>query len=221
MWGSKTSPSGVGYHQPGFTMIEILMVLVIIMILVTLALPDVLRGTTNQPLVEGTHKVMDIIHYAKNRAIHDFSAYGLEISPASGQQPGRLEVFQGSGPQCGSIDTVGTDPVRTYDLDDLFPVSQQDPPLVQVRIQRVDPQALDVLCFTPDGRAVDRDTSQPVASTLSGDYAAGEAVIVLQKTIGGSPASQEHNVLVPFSGKPRFTFGNEGDIDRSAGEGGA
>ena len=197
------------------------MVMLILMVMVTLTMPDVLRGTTNQPLNEGTNGVMDMVHYAKNRAIHDFSAYGLEIIPSSGDQPGSVAVYQGTGPQCSSVDTLGTEPVKVYDLDVLFPVSHQSPPLVQVRIQNVEPSSLKTMCFTPDGRALDMATNQPVASKLSPDYAAGEAIITLQKTLGGAAASQEHNVLIPFSGKPRFTHGNEGDVDTSAGEGGA
>ena len=217
-WCGRGMKRAAGASQ-GFTLVEILMVGVILMVLVTLIMPNVMGGTQNQPLVHATESVMDVVHFAKNRAIHDFAAYGLEISPGVGQHPGRVAVYKGDGPQCGKIDLVGTDPVRTFDLDSVFPMAEQSSPMVQVRIMAVQPASLTAMCFTPDGRAVDLSTNLPVASTLSADYAAGEAIIVLQKTIGGAAASQQHNVLVPFSGKPRFTFGNE--LTTGEGEGGA
>ncbi|MEC9071430.1 MAG: type II secretion system protein [Myxococcota bacterium] len=207
-----------GTHK-GFTLVEILMVGAILIVLVTLIMPNVMGGTQNQPLVHATESVMDVVHFAKNRAIHDFAAYGLEITPAVGDQPGRVAVYKGDGPQCGKIDLVGTDPVRVFDLDSIFPLADQGNPLVQVRITSVHPSSLTAMCFTPDGRGVDLATNLPVASTLSPEYAAGEATIVLQKTVGGSAASQQHNVLIPFSGKPRFTYGN--DMNTGEGEGGA
>ena len=67
-------------------------------------------------------------------------------------------------------------------------------------------------------RSQQHNTNQPVASELSSDYGAGDAVIILQRFMGGVAVSQRHNVILPFSGKPRFTYGDDKD---SQGEGGA
>ena len=73
-------------------------------------------------------------------------------------------------------------------------------------------------CFTPDGRMVNHTNNQPVASDLSSEYGAGDAVIVIQRFNDGVAVSEQHNVILPFSGKPRFTYGDE---KGSKGEGGA
>ena len=87
----------------------------------------------------------------------------------------------------------------------------------QIRIVETFPEGLELICFTPDGRVVDAATSQPVSSALSGEYGAGEAAIVLQRIYNDQPAGIRHNVLVPYSGKARWTHGD--DVHGAGGEG--
>jgi prepilin-type N-terminal cleavage/methylation domain-containing protein len=207
-------------RSSGFTLIELMMVIVIIMIMVTLAMPNVMKATQHQPTIQATQKVMDSAHYAKNRAVNDFRAYALQIVPyISDQLVGEVRVHRGTGPQCSSVDVANGTPIRTYSLDEIFPLSEQTGgDTVQVRILTIRPQGLHTVCFTPDGRMVNHTTNLPIASDLSSDYGAGDAVIVVQRFTGGVAVSQRHNVILPFSGRPRFTYG---DDKGSKGQGGA
>ncbi len=204
----------------GFSLLELMMVIVIIMVLVTLAMPNVMKATQHQPTIQATQKVMDAAHYAKNRAVNDFRAYALQIVPyISDDLVGEVRVHRGTGPQCSSVDVGGGTPIKTYELDSIFPIEEQtEGPNVHIRIVKVRPQGLHTLCFTPDGRMVNHTNNQPVASDLSSDYGAGDAVVVIQRFTGGVAVSEQHNVILPFSGKPRFTYGDE---KGSKGEGGA
>lgn len=208
------------HGESGFSLIELMMVIVIIMVLVTLAMPNVMKATQHQPAIQATQKVMDAAHFAKNRAVNDFRAYALQIVPyISDDLVGEVRVHRGTGPQCSSVDIASSTPIRTFELDSIFPVEEQTGgPNVHVRIVKVRPQGLHTLCFTPDGRMVNHTNSQPIASELSSDYGAGDAVIVIQRFTGGVAVSEQHNVILPFSGKPRFTYG---DDEGPKGEGGA
>lgn len=206
-----------GTHTPstrGFTLIELMMALTIVMVLLTLALPNVMGDERIRFMDGATGEVKEIVEFTRNRAVNDASAYGLVITPTGGAEPGALAVFRGTDPACGSINTGGT-PIRTLDLGDFADVDDD----VSVRLTRLVPQGLQMLCFTPDGRTV-RGTPpfQPVQSADAA-YAAGDAVLVLELFLREDEAGIPHNVIIPFSGKPRVTYGD--DEDGTWGEGGA
>lgn len=203
----------------GFTLIELMVVVLVIGILVTVGLPRVLSKAQHQPLVDATQRVIAMTDFGRNRAATTFSAFGMQIVPTDGTAAGSVALFQGAGPDCGSIDVTGA-ALRTFDLDDLIPTETDEATTVQVRVERVVPASAVVLCFTPDGRTVDASTNLPVApDTDDGTaYAAGDAVIVLRQYEGGVAATIPHNVIIPFSGTARFTFGE--DVRSAAGQGG-
>ena len=200
--------------QAGFTLIELMIVVAIMIVVAAAAVPNVLGLQHNRPLVNATQQTLSMAQYTKNRAVNDFRAYGLQISRDAGVG-GVLRVYRGTGPQCGAIDLT-TVPMRTYDVNDEY----RDPTgggQSQIRIVETFPEGLELICFTPDGRVVDAATSQPVSSALSGEYGAGEAAIVLQRIYNDQPAGIRHNVLVPYSGKARWTHGD--DVHGAGGEG--
>jgi len=201
-------------NDRGFTLIELMIVMVVIIVVAATAMPNVLGVKHNRPLINATQQTLSMAQYTKNRSVNDFRAYGLQIATDEGVG-GILRVFRGTGPQCGSIDTTG-EPSRTYDVN----AEYKDPDGTgssQIRIVETFPQGIELICFTPDGRVLDAATSQPVTSVLSNQYAAGEAVIVLQRIFEGQPAGIRHNVLVPYSGKARWTHGD--DLHSGGGEG--
>jgi prepilin-type N-terminal cleavage/methylation domain-containing protein len=200
--------------EKGFTLIELMVVMVVIIVVASAALPNVLGVTHNRPLVNATQQTLSMAQYTKNRSVNDFRAYGLQIEASDGVG-GVLRVFRGTGPQCGSIDLTA-EPSRVYDVNTEY----RDPDgvgLSSIAIVETFPSGIELICFTPDGRVVDAATSQPVVSVLSNEYAAGEAVIVLQRRFNGQFAGIRHNVLVPYSGKARWTHGE--DMHGGGGEG--
>jgi prepilin-type N-terminal cleavage/methylation domain-containing protein len=203
-------------NDRGFSLIELMIVMVVIIVIAAAAMPNVLGISHNRPLVNATQQTLSMAQYTKNRSVNDFRAYGLQIASDDGVG-GVLRVYRGTGPQCGSIDLTA-EPSRVYDVNTEY----RDPDGVgqsQIRIVETFPAAIELICFTPDGRVVDAATSQPVSSVLSAEYAAGEAVIVLQRIFDGQPAGIRHNVLVPYSGKARWTHGE--DVHAGGGEGAA
>ena len=200
--------------ERGFTLIELMIVVAIMIVVVAAAMPNVLGVKHNRPLVNATQATLSIAQFAKNRAVNDFRSYGLEIARNDGVG-GVLRVYRGTGPQCSAID-INTTPMRTYDVNTEY-LDSDGSGASKIRITETLPEALQLICFTPDGRVVDAATSQPMASVLSTEYGAGEAVIVLQRIFDGQRAGIQHNVLIPYSGNPRWTHGD--DVHAAGGEG--
>ncbi|MGM0577013.1 MAG: pilus assembly FimT family protein [Myxococcota bacterium] len=214
---ARTEPiASRGEH--GFTLIELMMTMAILLVLIGMALPNVLGTERTRALEEATTEVTHLVEFTRNRAVNDFNAHGVQIIPGSGTSDGRLRVFRGTGPACGSID-VNAQPIRTYDLADIYGTDQDSD--VVVRIDQVSPNTLTLLCFTPDGRTLDGTTNQAVAPPPGADqaYGAGDAIIVLRRYVDESASGIPHNVVVPYSGKPRVTYGS--NIQTTDGQGGA
>ena len=68
-----------------------------------------------------------------------------------------------------------------------------------------------------DGRVVDALTSKPVPSNDS-NYGAGEFIVSLQGHLNDLEVGLAHHVILSYSGKARFTFGD--DPESADGEGG-
>ena len=199
-----------------FSLLEILVVIIIVSVMLTLALPDMLGNRQTSYLKTATDDVIDIFHYAKTRAGHAFTAYGVQYRSADG---GVLEVFRGTRPDCGSVTYAGT-PLKQIHFKAPTSVggSWNIQSGRQIQIEQVLPADISQVCFTPDGRFVNASNSQPIPSTLEGgNYAAGEYIITLSRYGAKGPEGLRHHVIVSYSGRARFTFGK--DHTTSDGEG--
>jgi type II secretory pathway pseudopilin PulG len=187
---------------------EVMVVLAIIAVLTMAALPNLLTGRHAQRIKAATDETMDILQFSKVRASNDFNAYGVEVDPTEGS--GVIRVYEGSGPACSGI--AWDTPLRSLVFVDDFGPADGD-----IRIIGILPASVSRLCFTPNGRLVDAMTDKPVPST-HGQYGAGEYIISLQGHLNGGPVGLTHHVVLSYSGKARFTFGD--DPLGAEGEGG-
>lgn len=205
-------------RRRGFSLLELMIVISIIAIMMTYALPNVFGSKKTEQLKSATDDVINIFHYAKVRSANAFVAYGVQYTDEDG---GHLEVFPGAGPSCASITFAGP-PAK--DLHFNAPVAKggewhaksgkQD-----IGIFAVNPTDLTQLCFTPDGRFVQAADSLPVPAVLeAGDYAAGEYVVSVARVDGDSnPLGIRHHIIVGYSGRARAVFGE--DFTSADGEG--
>lgn len=203
-------------NRRAFSLLEIMIVIIIISVMLTFALPNMLGGQQTNYLRTATDDVIDVFHYAKTRAGHAFTAYGVQYRGTDG---GVLEVYRGTRPDCGSITFTGT-PLKSIHFK--APESVGGTWNVksgrQIQIEQVLPADIRQVCFTPDGRFVNATNSQPIPSILeANNYASGEFIITLSRYGLKGPEGLRHHVIVSYSGRARFTFGK--DHTTSDGEG--
>jgi len=222
-FGMHNARTTASERARGFTLVEMMIVVTIIMILTMYALPNVMGAMKTQPIKAATNAVMDTFLFAKMGAANDFNAYGVLVDPTSGGGQGSLQVFEGTSPACSSIDFATGTPVRTLDFgsaDRGVDFGQDD---ADIRIIQLIPSTVQRLCFTPSGRMVDATTNKPVPSQDS-HYGAGDYIISISRfdAVTGVAVGLVHHVIVPYSGRARFTYGADKDsADTAAGEGGS
>ena len=146
-----------GRSQRGFTLLELMIVLTIMIILTAAAVPNILGGNVNRPLVDATNQTINMAQYAKNRAVNDFRAYGLQID-ADASRGGTLRVFRGSGPSCGSETTTGNS-VREFEVNSVYRDGDDDGD-VQIAMVELWPSALELLCLH---QTAEWSTQRPVS----------------------------------------------------------
>ena len=202
------SPATQRSTKGGFSLIEVMVVVAVIGALAVAAIPNLLGGRHSQRIKAATDATMDIFQFAKVRAANDFNAYGVQVSTDEGT--GTIQVYEGTGPACSGIDWNA--PLKTLSFSEDFGEADGD-----IRITQVTPPFVSKLCFAPDGRVVDAQTSKPIPSTDQ-NYGAGEFIVSLQGHLNGSEVGLEHHVILSYSGKARCTFGD--DPESSDGEGG-
>ena len=195
-------------NRAGFSLIELMIVVAVIGVLTMAAVPNLLGGRHAQRIKAATDATMDIFQFAKVRAANDFNAYGIEVVPDQGS--GTIRVYEGKGPACSGIDWGNS--LKTLDFSQDFGEADGD-----IRITQVTPPFVSKLCFSPDGRVVDALTSKPVPSNDT-NYGAGEFIVSLQGHLNDMEVGLAHHVIVSYSGKARFTFGD--DPESADGEGG-
>jgi prepilin-type N-terminal cleavage/methylation domain-containing protein len=206
---SFNSETGKGsLNRPGFSLIEVMVVVAIIGVLTMAAIPNLLGGRHAQRIKAATNATMDIFQFAKVRAANDFNAYGVEVVPNEGT--GMIRVYEGKGPACSAIDWGSA--LKTLSFIEDFGEADGD-----IRIVQITPPFVTKLCFSPDGRVVDANTSKPVPST-DNNYGAGEYIVSIQGHLNDAEVGLTHHVILSYSGKARFTFGD--DPESGEGEGG-
>jgi len=95
-------------NEKGFTLVELLIVLVILTILVTLAMPNLGMVFTKNKLQGSTSQVMSSLYLARMKAVNDAEPYGVKFNMTD---PGDINIIR---------DPLGDNEVRgaTSRLDD-------------------------------------------------------------------------------------------------------
>ena len=201
-------------RRRGFSLLELMIVIAVITIMMTFALPNVFGTKSTERLKAATDDVIDVFHFAKVRAANAFVAYGIGFDETDG---GRLRVFGGTGPDCASIDFDNGTAVKTLHFKAPADVggTWSDPSGTAARdveIIAVSPD-VDQVCFTPDGRFLRASDSKPIPATLeANNYAAGEYIVsIAMADSEGDVFGRQHHIIVSYSGRARFTFGETND----------
>jgi type II secretory pathway pseudopilin PulG len=195
----------------------------IIIVLVTVALPNIMGALTTKPIDNARNRVINLFQAASTRSANDFNAYGVAIDPTT--LGGMLTLHQGTSPSCASInwnDRISTvlfsAPLGTG-IDPDFEIDISDPTRqVEVRLIAHLPAGVQQVCFSPDGRFLDANTNQPLPTT-DGCQAPGEYIVSLATFDRGIAMGAPVHVIISPSGKGRFVFGADACSD--SGEGGS
>ena len=204
----------------GFTLVEVVIVVAIIIVLAAMALPDVIRSTQNQPLVQLTEEIINRIGHARGQASNEFRAYGIQIS-AGGADRGQLSVHQNAnGPACQGIDwNVDNAVGEPIDLETRW---NDKTDAADLHMAAVIPNSVSKLCFTPDGRTINPETNDVTSPDAGSGLRRGEFALALHRREDDSSVviGFQHFVVVPYGGMPRWVAGEDLNTALAEGSGG-
>lgn len=202
--------------QRGFSMIEALTVISILVLLGAVSMPSIRSGLSHLKLARAVDAFVNQIEFARSQAATRNRAYRVRVIPGQGTSRGRVIVTEGWGTLCNQLNFTAsggfqpTESVRDIDFTTAHPWAM---------INSIEPSGIITtkeddyrgLCFKPDGRVLQvspgsDDGGFPLQPAPDG-YGAGEAVykIVLigEKSKVDSTWSTARNIVVPYNGIPR------------------
>jgi len=211
--------------ERGFTMVELMMVVLIFMILMTFFGP----GSTNvgraTDLLDSAEIVRETLEFARSSAATNNRAHRVRFLTAAPDNGGMIQVFRGTTNACLF---QPTDPViRELFLqagadDSTINTAEATAPELKrlgssVQITGVSPKAIasEGICFRPDGSVRNAATNRPIEpATAGGLYGAGDVLLTLQDnivTLNGSspsytPSGTPLRIILPYNGLARVVY---------------
>ncbi len=207
-------------HRPsprGFTLLEVIIVMAIIIVLAVAAVPNLAGSARHMPLLDLTDEVMAKFEYAKVRAVNDFRATGVEVLST---ESGRLSVHRSNSPSCNGIDWAQDAAIgEVIDLDARWDPSGGEGSAADANLQIVQllPAGVTRICFTPDGRMVNAEDGQIITNVQTD----GALVVGIRRFAddGLRRDGPMHFIIVPFSGKPHWLYSFDDDFGTAEGRG--
>jgi type II secretory pathway pseudopilin PulG len=202
-------------HPAGFTLVELLMVVVIVMVLTFVAIPSLRSFTARDAALDVASSTARLVNKVKSQARQRNRAYLMVFSSFAGDRPqGWVEVREGNGPSC--VRTAGDMAANTRLLR-RFLYGGQPPPGGDLTINDTSetipevglsgwmpPDGLPdnlrrndlVICVKTDGAVVDAATLLPLT---------GRVRLVVQRFEGSGQgwalAEPGRNVVLTFGGQ--------------------
>lgn len=210
-------------HRPtqrGFSLVEAMAVLAVIVMLGAISIPSIRSGLSHLKLARAVDTFVDQIEFARLQAATRSRVYRVQVVEGTDTTRGRIVVTEGWGTICNESNfstSGGLEPVELVrDVD-----FTREHSWVKITLVGDDfipdgiiPDTIDTyegMCFKPDGRVLQvaqgsSNGGEPLLPAPTG-YAAGEAVFRLT-LLGKDGAvdtdwSPARNIVVPYNGIPR------------------
>lgn len=196
--------------EAGFSLLELMVVVVIIALLSALAIPTMLQAARERRVQQAAISVLDAFRNARGRAMYRGRAQMLVVQPSGGAL--RIELYEGTSNVCrnGRFGNLsGTLNVNSLaDVLDLNDAVYTRDDLV-AEITRPGGTSYLRVCFTPLGNTFFGTTVYTGANDAwSNDYnlvgVGGAFQIDLYQFRSGQVAGVRRRVLIPIGGTPRM-----------------
>ena len=206
------SPRSSG-SEKGFTLLELMFALAVVVVLVGLALPAVQALVARNELVRGTEAAFEMVRFAQVHAAMRGRAHGVYVDLQGASTNGSVVVYECESTSCCAEDDVEGGSVNATQMRALVfgedNVAGEEYPTVFVTAVTPSSLETDGICVKADGRVVDAGSGQPLPSSdpLLG-YGSVEITLEQQFDFGGTPSQvpPAHQVVIEYSGDTYFNL---------------